>query len=645
MIREQEQFLDVVDRDEAERRWVNAIFPYQSEIETVLVRDALGRVLAEDIISDVDVPGFDRSNMDGYAVISKETYHASEDSPRFLKIRHDEIRPGRSPDQELLPGFAVAIATGGMIPRGADAVMMVEQTLLLGDQLKLTRPVAPGAHISYAGTDIARGETTILSGTRLTARETGLLAAIGRLHVPVIRRPRVAIISTGDEIISPGTPYTEAMVYDANARLIADSVREAGGIAIELGIIRDEFELLQTALQQALKQADLVILSGGTSKGGGDLSYRALAVMQPGILVHGVALKPGKPICLGASGRKPVVILPGFPTSAIFTFHEFVAPVIRRMAGIAEEAKNEIAAEMASRVNSERGRTEYLLVGLMPNGTGYSAYPMGKGSGSVTTFSRADGFVVIPKHQEYLEKMERVNVIPLSREMQPADLVVIGSHCIGLDYLLSELSRLGVRSKSLWVGSQGGIDAASRGECDIAGTHLLDPVTDQYNVASLNQNLTMLHGYGRMQGFVYRPTDDRFDELSAEMAIEKAIGTTNCRMVSRNRGSGTRVIIDKMLKNRKPPGCNVEVRSHHAVATSVMQSRADWGVTIEPVARLYGLKFFPLRLEHYDFVVPNDRKHSTVMVEFQQLLATESIQMKLQAMGFFIRPETAQWAY
>jgi len=644
MIREQEQFLDVVDRDEAERRWWDAIFPFQPEMESVLISQALGRVLAEDIISEVDVPGFDRSNVDGYAVISEETYHTSEDTPRFLKIKDIEIRPGLNPEQELQPGFAVAIATGGMIPRGADAVIMVEQTVLLGDQLKLTRPVAPGAHISHAGTDIARGETTLLSGTRLTARETGLLAAIGRLHLPVVRRPRVAILSTGDEIISPGTPYAEGMVFDANARLIADAVREAGGVAMELGIIRDEFELLQTALDQALQQADLVILSGGTSKGSGDLSYRALAGLEPGILVHGVALKPGKPICLGASGRKPVVILPGFPTSAIFTFHEFVAPVIRRMAGLAEEAKNEITAEMASRVNSERGRTEYLLVGLMPSATGLSAYPMGKGSGSVTTFSRADGFVVIPKHQEYLEKLERVNVIPLGREMKPADLVVIGSHCIGLDFLLSNLSRDGVRSKSLWVGSQGGIDAALRGECDIAGTHLLDPLTDQYNVGYLNDELTMIYGYGRMQGFVYRPSDGRFDELTAETALEKAIGDATCRMVSRNRGSGTRVMIDKYLKNRKPPGCNVEVRSHHAVASSVTQRRADWGMTIEPVARLYGLKFLPLRLEHYDFIVPEARRRSKPVIAFQEMLAAPHVQTKLCAMGFVMRPETAQWA-
>ena len=644
MIREQEQFLDVVDRDEAERRWWNAIFPFHAEIETVLISEALGRVLAEDMISEVDVPGFDRSNVDGYAVISEETYHASEDSPRFLQMKDIEITPGLSLDHELQPGFAVAIATGGMIPRGADAVIMVEQTVLLGHELKLTRPVAPGSHISYAGTDIARGEMTVMSGTRLTARETGLLAAIGRLHLPVLRRPRVAILSTGDEIISPGTPYVEGMVYDANARLIADAVREAGGTPLELGIIRDDFEALRQALALALGQADLVIFSGGTSKGGGDLSYRALAELSPGILVHGVALKPGKPICLGASGRKPVVILPGFPTSAIFTFHEFVGPVIREMAGMADDVKPGFEAVMASRVNSERGRTEYLLVGLMPNASGFSAYPMGKGSGSVTTFSRADGFVVIPKHQEYLEKMEQVKVIPLGREMKPADLVVIGSHCIGLDFLLSELSRRGVRSKSLWVGSQGGIDAACRGECDIAGSHLLDPLTDQYNHGFLNQELAMLYGYGRMQGFVYRPTDDRFDEMTAEMAVEKAVALENCRMVSRNRGSGTRVIIDQLLKQRRPPGSNVEVRSHHAVATSVMQRRADWGITIEPVARLYGLKFLPLRMEHYDFVIPRDRRMSRAVIVFQHLLASSAVQSRLKSMGFLIRPETAQWA-
>lgn len=645
MIREQEQFLDVVDRDEAERRWASAIFPHAPEMEIVSLNHALGRVLAADIHSEFDVPGFDRSNVDGYAVISEETYRASEDAPRFLQVIPLEIKPGLVPPVELTPAYAIPIATGGMIPRGSDAVIMVENTILTGDQLKITRPVAPGAHISFAGTDVARGELALIAGTLLTARETGMLAAIGRAAVPVIRRPRVAIISTGDEIISPGTPLTDAKVFDANSRLIADAVIEQGGIALELGIVGDDFNSLQNELVDALEKSDIVILSGGTSKGAGDLSYHALSQLNPGILVHGVALKPGKPVCLGACGRKPIAILPGFPTSAIFTFHEFVAPVIRKMAGLPEKSMSAVEAAMASRVNSERGRTEYLLVGLVPGEQGLSAWPMGKGSGSITTFSRADGFVIIPKHQEYLGKGEKIVVIPLGREIQPADLVVIGSHCIGLDFLLSRLGQAFMHPKSLWVGSQAGLEAASRGECDIAGTHLLAPSTDRYNLDFLTPDLNLLYGYGRMQGFVYRANDDRFNVDSASAAIEIALKSPGCRMVSRNRGSGTRVIIDQLLNSHKPPGCNVEVRSHHAVAAGVSQHRADWGITIEPVARLYGLKFLPIRMEHYDFAVPRSRQSNKSVLAFQQLLASSEVQSSLNAMGFILRKETAQWAF
>jgi putative molybdopterin biosynthesis protein len=276
-------------------------------------------------------------------------------------------------------------------------------------------------------------------GTRLSSRETGILAAIGRAAVVVVRRPRVAILSTGDELIEPGMPMRPAAVYDANATLLADAVRELGGEPGRLGIVADQEALLDAALDRAL-DCDLVLLSGGTSKGAGDLSYRVLARREPGIVVHGVALKPGKPVCLGAVGATPVALLPGFPTSAVFTFHEFVAPILRHMAGLRSEERETVSARLPYRVNSERGRTEYVLVRLVQGPGGLVAYPMGKGSGSVTSFSLADGFLVIPPQQEYLEAGEAVKVTPLARGIHAADLVVIGSHFLGLDALMSWLS-------------------------------------------------------------------------------------------------------------------------------------------------------------------------------------------------------------
>ena len=270
-------------------------------------------------------------------------------------------------------------------------------------------------------------------------------------------------------------------------------------------------------LQHALEFADVVLLSGGTSKGAGDLSYRVVAELRdPGIVAHGVALKPGKPICLAATRGRPVVVLPGFPTSAIFTFHEFVAPVLRLLAGRGAQERTVVPARLAVKVNSEIGRTEYLLVGLVETadeaaGTSLAAYPMGQGSGSVTTFSRADGFATIGRHEEIVQAGTLVDVQLLGRDLQLADLVVIGSHCIGLDYLLGELQQQGVRSKFLAVGSTAGLDAAKRGECDVAGIHLLDPKTDQYNRPFLTPALDLVAGYGRAQGVVFRRGDRRFE--------------------------------------------------------------------------------------------------------------------------------------
>jgi putative molybdopterin biosynthesis protein len=638
MARDQEQFLDVVDRDTAERRWWDAVRPARLGAEDVALDRALGRVLAGDVASDVDVPAFDRSDVDGHALRAADTYGAAEESPRRLRLNPEELATGVVPERPVEPGTATPVATGGMLPRGADAVLMVEHARVEGETLVLLRPVTPGAHVTFAGTDVALGELVLRKGTVLTARETGLLAAVGRGTVAVVRRPRVAILSTGDEVIPPGAPPRPAAVYDANATLLADAVRELGGEPVPLGIVGDDEAALDEAMRRGLHAADLVLLSGGTSKGAGDLSYRALARQRPGVVVHGVALKPGKPVCLGAAGGVPMAILPGFPTSAIFTFHEFVAPVLRRMAGLGPASRPAIEAHMAMRCNSERGRTEYLLVNLVPGPEGLAAYPMGKGSGSVTTFSRADGFVVIPRQQEYVDRGEPVQVTPLGREVTAADLVAIGSHCVGLDALLGRLAERGYRPKALWVGSQGGLDAAARGECDVAGVHLLDPATDTYNAPFLPDGVTLVPGYGRMQCLIYRPGDARFEGRSAAEAVDLACGDPACLMVNRNRGSGTRVLLDGMLGGRRPPGSAVEVRSHNAVAAAVRQGRADWGVAIAPVARAYGLAFTPVRAERYDFAVPAARWDRPAVDAFRALLGEPETRAMLKTLGFEPEP-------
>jgi putative molybdopterin biosynthesis protein len=359
---------------------------------------------------------------------------------------------------------------------------------------------------------------------------------------------------------------------------------------------------------------------------------------DPGIVAHGVALKPGKPICLAATNGRAVVVLPGFPTSAIFTFHEFVAPVIRLLAGRGSEERTVVTARLAVKVNSEVGRTEYLLVGLVesqsPDGEpSLAAYPMGQGSGSVTTFSRADGFATIGRHEEIVQAGTIVKVQLLGRELQLADLVVIGSHCIALDYLLGELQQQGVRSKFLAVGSSGGLYAAMRGECDLAGVHLLDPNTGVYNRTYLTPGLDLIPGYGRSQGIVFRSGDKRFEGIPPRDAIANAIHDPSCVMVNRNNGSGTRVLIDRLLGGAKPHGYAVQPRNHNAVAAAVAQSRADWGMTLDTVARTAGLGFLPVQEERYDFILPTTRAERPGVMAFRKLLQQPSTQQALTRLG------------
>jgi len=632
---EQEQFLQVLDRDEAERRFRAAIDLTPLGIEKIPLDTALGRVLAADVISPVDVPSFDRSNVDGFAVVAEDTFGASEEVPRSVRLVDEAIHTGVVPATVIQPGQGVLIATGGMVPRGADAVVMVEHAETRDSELRIARAVTAGSGISFAGTDITAGETVLRQGTLLTSRDTGVLAAIGIAKVNVWRKPVVAILSTGDEIIAPGDAMQPAKVYDSNAQVLADAVQELGGEPLRLGITHDDVAALSERLRHALEVADIVLLSGGTSKGAGDVSYRVVAELDdPGIVAHGVALKPGKPICLAVTQRRAVVVLPGFPTSAIFTFHEFVAPVIRLLAGRGSQERTVVPARLAVKVNSEIGRTEYLLVGLVetPN-EGLAAYPMGQGSGSVTTFSRADGFATIGRHEEIVQAGTTISVQLLGLDLQLADLVVIGSHCIGLDYLLGELQRNGVRSKFLAVGSTAGLDAAKRGECDLAGVHLLDPKSNEYNRPFLSPALQLVPGYGRLQGIVFRRGDARFEGKSARNAIAIAIGDSTCVMVNRNQGSGTRVLIEGLLGGVRPRGYAVQPRNHNAVAAAVVQGRADWGMTLDIIARNAGLGFLPVQEEQYDFIVPVSRWNRPGVIAFTKLLQQASTREALVRLG------------
>ena len=638
----QQQFLNVVDRDAATARFHRHLDLHPLGVEAVPLSQALGRVLARAVVADVDVPGFDRSSVDGFAVRTDDTVGASERAPKALALNGEILTPGAAPQFTVAPGTATLIATGGMVPRGADAVIMVEHTETRDDEgdpvIEVRRAVAAGQFIAFAGSDLARGETVLRAGQVLTSREIGMLAAVGCASVEVWRRPMVAIISTGDEIVAPGEPIRPGTVYDSNAAILAAAVEEAGGCAKPLGIGPDDETVLSRLVDDGLETCDMVILSGGTSKGAGDLCYRAISSFDdPGIVVHGVALKPGKPLCLAVTRGKPIVILPGFPTSAIFTFHEFVAPVIRTFAGLPAERAERLAAILPMRIASELDRTEYLMVSLVrADGEGpLSAYPNSKGSGAVTAFSQADGFITIDQHVEGVPAGTPVEVQLIGRA-HLAELVIIGSHCVGLDVLIGRLQSEGISVKALNVGSTGGLAAAKRGECDIAAIHLMEPETGEYNRPFLTPALKLIPGYRRLQGIVYRKGDPRFESRSLEDAIAEAIAAPDCLMVNRNAGSGTRILTDRLLGGAKPAGYWSQPKSHNAVGVAVAQNRADWGIAIETIARQYWLGFIPAQDEYYDFIVPEARLARPAVQRFQAILEDPVTREALIELGFSV---------
>lgn len=633
---EQDQFLTILSREEALMRFEAALFPRDLSAEDRALADALGLVTARDVVAVVDVPPFDRSNVDGFAVRSVDLAAANEASRVLLSLNGEVIACGTAPQQLVTQGTATPIATGGPIPRGADAVVMVEHTQPAGEgAIEIRRAASPGQFVSYAGSDIARGEVLLRAGTLIGSREIGMLAASGVARVSVVKKPRVAIISTGDELVQPGQPLRPAAIFDTNGAIVTAAVSENGGEAVFLGAFPDDEDKLEAVMREALAASDVLILSGGTSKGEGDVSHRIVARLgKPGIVAHGVALKPGKPLCLAVCDGKPIVILPGFPTSAMFTFHDMIVPVLRRLAGLPPRNDARVTAKVPVRIASELGRTEFVMVSLVEGDDGLIAYPTGKGSGAITSFAQADGFLKIDALAEQMPAGTQTEVTLFTPHVRVPDLVIVGSHCTGLDLVTAPLARAGLSVRSISVGSLGGLSAARRGECDLAPIHLLDEKTDTYNTPFLVQGLELVPGYRRMQGIVFRAGDGRFEGLSAEAAVRAALKDPLCLMVNRNQGAGTRILIDRLLGEARPDGYWNQPRSHNAVAAAVAQNRADWGMTIAPVAHAAGLGFIPFAEEHYDFALVTSRKKRPSVQVFLDALRSADVRKALEQAGF-----------
>ncbi|ANF21925.1 gephyrin-like molybdotransferase Glp [Thermococcus piezophilus] len=394
-------FLKVVPLEEALE--VIESFPLERRVEKVPLEETLGRVLAEDVVSPIDVPPFDRATVDGYAVRAEDTFMASESEPVKLKVI-GEINAGDTPTVELKPGESVYISTGAPLPKNADAVIQFEDVDREGDEVIIYKPAYPGLGVMKRGTDIPSGKLLLRAGTRLGFKETALLSAIGFSEVKVFRKPRVAVISTGNEVVLPGTELRYGQIYDINGRAIADAVRELGGEAVFLGIAKDDKDSLKELILKGVECCDIIILSGGASGGIRDLTSSIIGELGK-VYIHGIAIQPGKPTIIGLIDGKPIFGLPGYPTSCLTNFTLLVAPLLRKLLGRESEVRK-VKKRLAHKVFSVKGRMQFLPVKV----EGENAVPILKGSGAVTSFIDADGFIEVHENVEILDGGEEVEV-------------------------------------------------------------------------------------------------------------------------------------------------------------------------------------------------------------------------------------------
>jgi len=617
--------------------------------EKVRLDEAGGRVLAESVFSGVDLPPFDRAEMDGFAVVSEDLEGASEQTPARLKVT-GSIGAGEPTLREIRRGECMEIATGAPMPRGADSVVMVEYTERAGEYVKIFKGTTPGENVASAGSDVQVGEMILREGTVLGTREAGILAAAGKKDVRVIKRARVGVISTGDELVDPGKRLPFGKIYDVNSSSLRAAVEEAGGEALYLGRAKDDYESMKRIIADGIGRCDVLIISGGTSAGTGDLVYRVLGeACKPGILVHGLNVKPGKPTIIAADKGKPVFGLPGYPISALIIFDQIVKPYLERLGRRPPSTRDVLRGRLSERVSGARGRRWFLPVHVIRRGDRSSVYPILSSSGAIGTLAKADGYIVVGEEVEFLDSREEVDVNLFLESGASADLMVMGSHCPGLDLLLELLFRKGgIRSKTANIGSLGGLGAVAREEADVAGIHMLDEESLKYNEpyvikAGLPKGC-FVKGYRRLQGIMVKKGNpkrvrDLRDVLRGDVIF-----------VNRNRGSGTRVLTDHLLRAvarekgvdlaelaKGVQGYRWEAKTHSAVAAAVHQGRADMGVGVKSAASAYGLDFIPIGYEEYDFVLnPESREKDSVKVFLRYLRSEDFKKMLGRLPGYTI---------
>ncbi len=583
--------------------------------EKVKVHEALGRITAAPFFANVSSPFYHSSAMDGYAVKCRDTFGASEVSPKTLK----------------LPEQACPVDTGDPIPEGFNAVIMIEDVNLVrcndNDYIEILAPVTPWQHVRLIGEDIVSSEMIIPENHRLRPVDIGALLSGGYVEIRVRRKPRVAIIPTGSELIEPGEPLKQGSIIEFNSRILGALVSEWGGKSVRFNPVPDNPERLQGTLKKACELYDVVIINAGSSAGSED--YTAAAISQLGnVILHGVDIKPGKPVILGIVMGKPVLGIPGYPVSAFITFNLFGKRLIHALQGIEPPDVEKSIARLSRQVASSLGQEEFLRVKLGRVGETLVATPVTRGAGSLMSLVRADGFVRIPAPLEGYGAGTEVQVEMLRAKEEVENTVVcIGSHDNTLDLLANLLKRANPRFSlsSAHVGSMGGLSAIRKGEAHVAGTHLLDEATGEYNVPYIKNMLGDMRVYlvnlvYREQGFLVMKGNPK------KIRGFKDLLRPDVRFINRQGGSGTRLLTDKYIRELgiSPPqinGYEREEYTHMGVASAVLTGVADAGMGILAAARVLDLEFIPVAKERYDLVVPavfSDLPHVAALLDIIQ---------------------------
>jgi len=572
--------------------------------ETLSVDDALGRVTAGPVFARVSSPFYHSAAMDGVAVRFEDTLGASERSPRRLAAGYD----------------AVYVDTGDPLPEGFNSVIMVEDIdELEGGDIEIIAPATPWQHVRVIGEDIVETELILPENQRIRPQDISAMLAGGITEAEVRKRPVVALIPTGNELVEPGALLKKGDIIEYNSRMLAGMVREWGGEPLRYGIVPDSLDALKKYIQDAAGKADLVVVNAGSSAGSEDFTYHAVRELGE-VYVHGVNTKPGKPAILGAVGGRPVIGAPGYPVSAWLVFMLFARDLIHRMQGLTPTPPERVEARLSRQLASQLGPEEFVRVKLGRVDDNIVATPLQRGAGVLMSLVKADGIIRIPSGSEGLPAGGNVEAELLTtRDVLDGTVVCIGSHDNALDLLASFLKRThpDLSLSSAHVGSMGGLIALARGEAHMAGSHLLDERTGEYNVPYIKKHLggtktVLVNLVYRVQGFIVPKGNPKGISGFADLA------RPDLSFVNRQTGAGTRLLTDLHLRRAgieptKVNGYAHEEYTHMGVASAVLTGVADTGLGILAAANALGLGFVPVAEERYDLVIP-ERHYDTQKV-------------------------------